>query len=171
MENNPHISHTDALKTILDDFPPNGFYSEEDIKRYILAFSFYLSAGDDAYRYHTNFLAQKHLNFRRFLGRARHKQVQLDKLVKSLIGDKRIEQWQLNHQTQAKKVRISMDDFCQRNLSGDVSLCDKPSIAGAEWGRNIVTVHFGERTASFFYPVSEEEQERAVEIFLSLVTG
>ncbi len=169
MGNNHRINYADALKTVLDNFPSKCVYSAEDIDTYILAFSFYLSAGDDAYRYHTAFLAQKHSNFREFLRQAKEKQTRLGEFIAKLKQCKKIEQWRSGCPTQASEIRISIDDFCQGSLSEDIFLCDEASIGGAEWGKNIITIHFRERTASFLYPASVKDMERAAEIFLSLV--
>ena len=54
MQSDHNISYSNALKRVLDNFPSKCTFNEEEIDHYILAFSFYLSAGDDAYRYHTN---------------------------------------------------------------------------------------------------------------------
>ncbi len=170
MENDHHISSADALKTVLNHFPLKCIFNEEDIENYILAFSFYLSAGDDAYRYHTAYLAQKHSSFRAFLRKAKEKQTRLDEFIVRLKQCEKIGQWREGNPTQVDEMRVSIDDFCEGSLSGDISLCKEASIEGAQWGENIVTVHFRKRTASFFYPVSDKDMERAVEIFLSLVT-
>lgn len=170
MESDHHISCLDALETVLDNFPLKCILNEEDIERYILAFSFYLSAGDDAYRYHTAFLAQKHSSFQVFLRKAKEKQTRLDEFIVRLKRCEKIDQWRKGNPTQVDEMRISIDDFCEGSLSGDISLCKEASIEGVQWGENIVTVHFRKRTASFFYPVSDKDVERAVEIFLSLVT-
>lgn len=170
MESDRHIRYTDALETVLNDFTQKRFYNEGDIERYILAFSFYLSAGDDAYRYHTGFLEQKHSSFRRFLKRAEEKKARLDEFVTKLTQREKIEQWKSNGPAQARDVWISIDDFCQRGLSEAACLCREASMEGAERGRNIITVHFRRQTASFVCPVSDKDMERAVEIFLSLVT-
>lgn len=170
MESDQHIRYIDALETVLKEFPQKRLYSEEDIERYILAFSFYLSTGDDAYRYHTGFLEQKQSNFRRFLERAGEKRARLDEFVTKLTQRKEITQWKSGYPAQAGDVSISIDDFCQRGLSEDARLCKEVSIEGAERGRNIITVHFCRQTASFVCPVTEKDMERAVGIFLSLVT-
>ncbi len=170
MEKDDHISHTDALKITLDSFYPKSFYGEEDIENYISAFSFYLSLGDDAYHYHPDFLIWKHSNFKGFLQRARNKQSQLKEFVKRLKQCEKIKQWRLSNPQRAKKVRISIDNLFQSELSGEISFCDEVSIEGAEWGKNIITVHFHERTVSFFCPAPDQDMERTVDIFLSLVT-
>lgn len=170
MEDDRHIRYTDALETVLRDFPRKSAYSEGDIERYILAFSFYLSTGDDGYRYHTSFLEQKQSNFRDFLKRAGEKRARLDGFVKKLTQRKKIKQWRSSAPAQAGDVRISIDDFLERGLSENAHLCEEPSIEGAERRKNIITVHFCKRTASFVCPVSDKDMERAVKIFLSLVT-
>lgn len=170
MEKDYHISHTDALKITLDSFSEKRFYSEEDIENYISAFSFYLSVGDDAYHYHPDFLIRKHSNFKGFLQRSRNKQSQLKEFAERLRQCEKVKQWRLSNPKQAKKVYISIDDLFQSNLSGEISFCDEVSIAGAEWGKNIITVHFYEQTVSFFCPASDQSMERTVDIFLSLVT-
>ena len=170
MQSNYNVSDSKALKTVLDDFSSNSIFSEDDIDRYILAFSFYLSAGDDAYRYHTDFLAQKHSSFRDFLRKAEEKQERLLDFIKRLNGCREIVQWRMANPAQAGEICISIDDFCQGNLAGDISLCEEVSIKGAQWGKNIITVHFRKQTASFFCPRPDKDVERAARIFLSLVT-
>lgn len=170
MESDYHGSSSDALETVLDYFPSKCIFNEEDIDRYILAFSFYLSTGDDAYCYHTNFLSKKHSSFREFLHKAKGKQTQLDEFIMRLKRCKKIDQWVKSNPTRVGEICISIDNFCQGNLVGDISLCDEVSIEGAQRGKNIITVHFCKRTASFFYPTLERDMERAIELFLSLVT-
>lgn len=170
MESDYYGNSLDALETVLDRFPSKCIFNEEDIDRYILAFSFYLSAGDDAYRYHTNFLSKKHFSFREFLLKAKGKQTQLYEFIVRLKHCKKIDQWVNSNPTLVGEVRISIDNFCQGNLAGDISLCDEVSIEGAQRGKNIITVHFCKRTASFFYPSLGRDMERAVELFLSLAT-
>jgi len=170
LENDHHIKCLDALETVLNNFSFKCILNEKDIEGYILAFSFYLSAGDDAYRYHTAFLEQKHSDFQVFLRKAKEKQTRLDKFIVKLKRCEKIGQWRKDHPTQENEMRISIDDFCEGSLSGAISLCKEVSIEGAQWGKNIITVHFRKRTASFFCPESDKELERVVEILLSLVT-
>lgn len=171
MDKGNHISYANALKMILDEFPEKCSYTKEDIENYISAFSFYLSLGDDAYRYHTAFLVQKNSNFQRFLRRAKEKKERLNILIEKFRQCEKIKQWWTSFPAQAKEVDISIDDFLRSTLSGDISFCKEVSIEGAEQGKNIITIYFGGRTASFFDPVSKQEMERAENIFLSLVTN
>lgn len=100
---------------------------------------------------------------------AKKKQERLSDFIARLKRFKKVDQWRKTNPTQASEICISIDDFCQGNLAGDISLCEELSIKGAQWGKNIITVHFGKRTASFFCPVSDKDVERAARIFLSLV--
>ena len=170
VECDQNIRYMDALETVLRDFRLKELYSEEDIERYILAFSLYLSAGDDGYRYHTSFLEQKQSDFREFLKRAGEKRARLDGFVAKLTQCREIEQWMSIAPAQVGDVSISIDDFFERGLSKDAHLRKDASIGGAERGKNIITVHFCGQTASFTCPVSDKDMERAVKIFLSLVT-
>lgn len=169
MENSYCASGVEALEGILDNFPSKYSFGEKDIERYILAFSFYLSAGDDGYRYHTDFLEKKHSRFQVFLQKAKRKRTDLKKFIQKLAKYKEIKQWIDSDPKSADKIRISVNDFCEGSLSGDVSLCKEASMDKAEWEQEIVTVHFCERTVSFYYPKSGKDMKRAVRIFLSLV--
>ena len=168
MSSSHPVRYPEVLQTVLDQFSSKSIFSEKDIDCYILAFSFFLSAGDDAYRYHTDYLARKHAAFREFLRVAENKLKQLGNFITQLTGDKEIDRWRRKDPTQAGELCISLDDFCQGDLEGKVSLCEEVSIKGARWGKNIITVHLGKQTASFFCPVSDEDLKRAARIVLSL---
>lgn len=170
MKSDYPVRYQDALKTVLDDGSSECLPTEEDIDRYILAFSFYLSEGDDAYHYGTAFLEQKHSSFRAFLRKAKEKQTQLNKLIERLKKHEKIKKWAEDKLSPADEIRISINDFWQGDLAGNISLCEEVSIEGAWREKNIVTVHFRKQTASFFYPVLDKDLERAAEIFLSLIT-
>ena len=86
MQSNYSVSYSEALKTVLNDFSSKNIFSADDIDRYILAFSYYLSVGDDAYRYHTGFLVQKHSSFQDFLREAKKKQERLSDFIARLIS-------------------------------------------------------------------------------------
>lgn len=161
--------YKDTLKTVLDEFSDKSSCCQKDIENYIEAFSFYLSTGDDAYRYHPAFLVQKHQAFQQFLKKVRDKQKCLVKFVQELNKCEVVKQWRQNHPENESEIFFSMDDFVQCNLNEVISLCDEMSIEGAERDKRIVTVRFREQTASFFYPESEEEWERVTLIFLSIV--
>ena len=160
-----------ALKAVLEDFFSKDFYSREDVQRYIEAFSFYLSAGDDAYRYHTAFLVQKDLNFQRFLRRAGEKQRRLYEFVERLKQSEDISRWIASHPAQAERVSFSIDDFFRCGLTGDGSFCEEVSLRGVEQGKNIVTICFSGWTASFFYSALDRDMKEITKSFLSMVAG
>lgn len=164
-----NLKYIDALKDVLEAAESKTFYSQKDIEDYITAFSLYLSKGDDAYYYNTTFLMRKHLAFRQFITKAEERRVALVGFIETLNQDERVKEWEATHPNEKDATCVRIDDFFQSDLSGNVSICDDMLVQGIEYGKKLITICFQGRTASLFCPFTDEEKNRAVEIFLNLV--
>lgn len=104
---------------------------------FVDAFSSFICASDDAYKYNYPFLIEQFKNFSTFEKQAREKVNILLKINESLKSSSVI----MSHACK-DNIEISLNDFLTLNSLKGISLCDNFSSEGAKSKENVLTIRF-----------------------------
>lgn len=124
--------YKDILKAFVIDQSEALPTSDQEINKYIAAFSLYIRNSDSAYRYNLPYLTYQHNKFVVFLRNARYKCDLLRNAVCELRKSPNILSYLNNKEKETNKITISINDFFVSDLNGIINFHEAFSINGAE---------------------------------------